>query len=238
MGCGGFRRQPPIGVRNRPRCRQVTRGWQLFSDTLDVVVSYYMSGKYSPSEDPKTWSTLRERTVFEESKRVMEAQKADIDDLDDKALRTVRISAVLVTVGATGIEIIGLEGINVDLAIVSTVSFILTLVFGVIVYNESDELVGPKSEYLRKMRENSMTEDWDEDFLYQMEHWIDENQSIVEFNGYLLIICQTFFVFAVAAGVSSLLGLTWLQFALGGIVLVLLVYVTLRLLKLVISGTK
>lgn len=196
-----------------------------------------MAGKYSPSEDPKTWSTLRERTIFEESKRVMEAQKADIDDLDDKALRTVRISAVLVTVGATGIEIIGLEGINVDLAIVSTVSFILTLVFGVIVYNESDELVGPKSEYLKKMRKNSMTEDWDEDFLYQMEHWIDENQSIVEFNGYLLIICQTFFVFAVAAGVSSLLDLTWLQFALGGIVLVLLVYVTLRLLKLVISET-
>lgn len=196
-----------------------------------------MAGKYSPSEDPKTWSTLRERTIFEESKRVMEAQKADIDDLDDKALRTVRISAVLVTVGATGIEIIGLEGINVDLAIVSTVSFILTLVFGVIVYNESDELVGPKSEYLKKMRKNSMTEDWDEDFLYQMEHWIDENQSIVEFNGYLLIICQTFFVFAVAAGVSSLLDLTWFQFALGGIVLVLLVYVTLRLLKLVISET-
>jgi hypothetical protein len=132
-------------------------------------------------------------------------------------------------------EIIGLDQINSNLAIVSTASFMLTLVFGVMVYNESDELVGPKSEYLRKMRENSMAADWDQDFLYQMEHWIDENQSIVEFNGYLLIICQIFFIIAVATGVSSLLGLSWPEFAVGAVVLVLLVSLTLYLLKSTIS---
>lgn len=187
-----------------------------------------MVGNYSPFEDPNSWSNLRKRTVFEESKRVMEAQKADIDDLDDKALRTVRISAVLVAVGATGIEIIGIDQIQAELATVSTASFILTLVFGVIVYNESDELVGPKAEYLRKMRENSMSKEWSDDFLYQMEFWIKENQTIVEFNGYLLIICQMFFIFAVATGVSSLLGLIWVQFIGGGVLLVVLVGATLK----------
>ena len=169
---------------------------------------------------------------------MMKAQKSDIDDLDDKALRTVRISAVLVAVGGTGMEVIGLDRINTDLAVVSIGSFMLTLVFGVMVYNESDELVGPKSEYLRKMRENSMAAEWDADFLYQMEHWIGQNQSIVEFNGYLLIICQIFFIFAVATGVSSLLGLTWTQFIAGVIALVLLVSLTLYLLRSAISDSK
>jgi hypothetical protein len=43
-----------------------------------------VTGKDSSPDDSKTWSTLREKTVFEESKRVMEAQKSDIDDLETR----------------------------------------------------------------------------------------------------------------------------------------------------------
>lgn len=190
-----------------------------------------MAGGSSSSWDPTSWDSLREKTVFEEGKRVMEAQKSDIDDLDDKALRTVRISSVLLAVGATGVEVIGLEQINSDLATASVTSFLLTLVFGVIVYNESDELVGPKAGYLQKMRENSMKKDWDDDFLYQIEHWIEKNQKIVEFNGYLLIICQIFFISAVATGVSSLLGLSNRESVIGAVILVVLVGLTFLVLK-------
>lgn len=169
------------------------------------------------------WSTLREKTVYEESKQVMEAQKSDIDDLDDKALRTVRITAILLTFGATGAGVIGVESVNNTVAAISIASFLLSLVFGVIVYNESDELVGPTAAYLKKMRTNEMEKSWDEDFLYQLEYWIDDNQAIVEFNGYLLIVCQIFFIFGVGTGVPALLGMTGKQVIAGLVVLFMLI---------------
>lgn len=174
-----------------------------------------MSDDDSISGDEKSWGTFREKVIYEESKQVMEAQKSDITDMDDKALRTVRITAVLLAAGATGIEIIGMDNINESLALASVGAFLLSMIFGVIVYNESDELVGPKAWYIEKMRENSFKQDWDDDFLYQLEGWIKDNQDIVEFNGYILMFCQIFFLTGVVLGVASLLSLEVTQAIIG-----------------------
>lgn len=177
------------------------------------------------------WPTLREKTVYEESKQVMEAQKSDIDDIDDKALRTVRITAILLAVGATGVEVIGLDAVNTTVGIISIACFLLSLVFGVIVYNESNELIGPKASYLRKMREEDLEKPWDEDFLYQLEGWVEENQITVEFNGYLLIVCQSFFVAGVEIGVFALLGLNIGEIILGVFVLSIIVLLIFGVIK-------
>jgi hypothetical protein len=174
----------------------------------------------SDENTSSSWSNLRQKTVYEECKQVLDAQKSDIDDLDDKALRTVRITAILLAGGATGIEIIGVGNVNDGIAAVSVFSFLISLVFGVIVYNESDELIGPKASYLTKMRENSMKKSWDDDFLYQLENWVDSNQEIVEFNGYLLMVCQFFFILGVGTGVSALLGMSNKQVLCGAGVLI------------------
>lgn len=180
------------------------------------------------------WQSLRKKTVYEECKQVMNAQKRDIDDLDDKALRTVRITAILLTVGASGVEVIGLDSINRTTATISVASFFLSLIFGVMVYNESDELVGPKASYLKKLRTNDTTEQWDDDYLYQLEHWVDSNQEIVEFNGYLLMSCQIFFILGVGTGVSALVGLSNRSvLAGGGIVLVIVVALTYSISQIV-----
>lgn len=175
------------------------------------------------------WSSLRERTIYEESKDVMEAQKRDIDDLDDKALRTVRITAILLAVGATGIEVIGIDVINEDVALFSLASFLISLVFGVLTYNESDEVIGPTADYIKKMRNESMKKAWDDDFLYQLQEWVDDNQTTVEFNGYLLVVCQMFFILGVGTGVAALLGLAnrLVIIGIGGLLVVCAVIVLL-----------
>lgn len=160
------------------------------------------------SSSDNSWSSLRKKTVYEECKQVMNAQKADIDDLDDKALRTVRITAILLTVGASAAEVIGLNSVNQTMATVSVSSFLLSLIFGVLVYNESDELIGPKASYLEKLRTDDLKKDWEDDYLYQLENWVDSNQETVEFNGALLMVCQLFFILGVGAGVSTLVGLS------------------------------
>ncbi|USZ68920.1 hypothetical protein NGM10_04085 [Halorussus salilacus] len=162
------------------------------------------------SEDPE-WRNNRERITYEEGRHVLEAQKSDIDDIDDKALRTVRITALLLGVGATGVRVIGTSGINKSVAALSLFSFLLSLTFGVIVYNESNEVIGPKASYLGRLRRNEMSAPWEADLLVQFEGWISANQTIVEFNGYLLIACQLFFVLGVSLGAASLLALKSLE---------------------------
>ena len=153
-------------------------------------------------------SSLRNETTYEESKRVMQGQKSDIDDMDDKALRTVRLTAAILAVGATGVEIISVENINSLLAGFSLLFLVSSAVFGLIVYNESNILVGPKASFLKKMRTDETDNDWETDLLKQMGNWISTNQEKVELNGALLNICQSFFILGVVTGIPAILGIT------------------------------
>lgn len=158
------------------------------------------------------WTSQRKQTIYEESKRVMQGQKADIDDMDDKALRTVRLNAAILAIGATGLEISGIGEINFLLAGFSIVFLVSSAIFGVIVYNESNILVGPKSSFLGKMRTQKSDDGWEKELLEEMERWITDNQTRVELNGALLTICQSFLVLGVLTGVPAILGASFESF--------------------------
>jgi hypothetical protein len=158
------------------------------------------------------WTSQRKQTIYEESKRVMQGQKADIDDMDDKALRTVRLNAAILAIGATGLEISGIGEVNFLLAGFSIVFLVSSAIFGVIVYNESNILVGPKSSFLGKMRTQEPDDGWEKELLEEMEKWITNNQTRVELNGALLTVCQLFLVFGVLTGVPAILGASFGSF--------------------------
>lgn len=158
------------------------------------------------------WTSDRMQTTYEESKRVMQGQKADIDDMDDKALRTVRLNAAILAIGATGIEVSGIGEVNSILAGFSIVSLVSSAIFGVIVYNESNILVGPKASFLNTMRNQKSDEEWEKELLEEMERWITNNQTRVELNGALLSICQAFLVSGVLTGVPAILGASFETF--------------------------
>lgn len=157
-------------------------------------------------DDDSEWRTTRERVTYEEGRRVLEAQKSDIDDMDDKALRTVRITALLLGVGATGVRVIGVSNVDSVLASLSLSSFFLSLFFGVAVYNESNEVIGPSADYLGTLRRDELN-DWENDLLAQIDGYVRQNRSIVEFNSDLFLMHQSFFVGGVALGTASLLSL-------------------------------
>lgn len=177
------------------------------------------------------WPTNRERISYEEGRHVLEAQKSDIDDMDDKALRTVRVTALLLGVGATGVRVIGIPSIDGTIAGSSLASFLLSLLFGVTVYNESNELIGPKADYLGRLRRNDLSAPWEQDLLVQFEGWIADNQTIVERNGYLLIACQLFFVLGVLFGTAGLLGFGPAETVLFGSFLLTVLLVTVVLIE-------
>lgn len=152
------------------------------------------------------WSSLRNEVTYEESKRVMEGQKSDVDDMDDKALRTVRLTAGILAIGVTGIEVVGPGDVNRLLAGFSIVFFASSAISGLVVYNESNILVGPKASFLNEMRTGDSGDDWEDELLGEMETWITDNQERVELNGALLSVCQLFFVLGVVAGVPAVAG--------------------------------
>jgi hypothetical protein len=165
-----------------------------------------MSEETSESTDDDVWESDRHKIIHKEGVRVLQAQKTDIDDLDDKALRTVRIIAVLLAVGASVIEI-GQVDPNETTILFSIGLFLLSSIFGIIVYSESYEVVGPKASYLEDLETNSLSKPWREDYIHQFPGWVSENQTTVEINTYFLNICQFFFMLALATGILSLTGL-------------------------------
>ncbi|MBP1923460.1 hypothetical protein J2751_002502 [Halorubrum alkaliphilum] len=165
-----------------------------------------MTSDSAESDVRPEWPSQREQIVYREGVRVLKAQKEDIDDLDDKALRTVRITAILLVAGVTAIEIGEIDP-NSNVLFISILPFLFSSVFGIIVYNESDELIGPKASYLTKIANDDIEHGWRSDFLHQLPGWISKNQRVVELNGYLLGICQVFFAIGVGTGILALAGL-------------------------------
>jgi hypothetical protein len=186
--------------------------------------------------DGPAWRSNRERITYEEGRHVLEAQRADIDDIDDKALRTVRITALLLGVGVTGVRVTGTGHINKVVASASLFSFLVSLLFGIFVYNESDEVIGPTANYLGRLRRNDTSAQWEADLLVQFENWIDENRKIVDFNGRLLVTCQFFFILGISFGTAALLALEMVEVLLLSTVLFLMVVVTLIVIKSKVRG--
>lgn len=151
------------------------------------------------------WSTKNRQVTYEQGSRVLEAQKDDINDLDDKALRTVRITALLIGVAATGLQAVDDLTVNDTTAGIGLSSLFISLIFGVLTYSESSEIVGPTADYINNMRDGRRGTDWEMDLLLQLPGWISRNQEKVERNALLFTFCQFTLVVGVGFGAASLM---------------------------------
>ena len=100
------------------------------------------------------WSEKRREIAYTEARAVIDAQNTTMADIDDKAMRTVRLNAVLLGLLVTGLQFASgmfhttvLRGAFV-LLIASTVS-------GIITYNESNLYVGPRGTYIEALAGDS-----------------------------------------------------------------------------------
>lgn len=168
------------------------------------------SGGADKEEDQSTnqslsWSSKNHEVVYEQGNDVLNAQKEDINEIDDKALRTVRITALVIGVGATGLQAITDIQVNEQTAMLGGFLLFLSLTFGVITYTESSEIVGPTAQYLDNMRGGRNGTDWEVDYLVQIPGWISRNQEKVERNALLFSFCQFLLITGVGFGAASLL---------------------------------
>ena len=132
----------------------------------------------------------RREVTYEEARAVLEAQRETLSDMDTKAVRTVRLTVVLLGVLLSAWRV--KSGLFEPVfATTGGVALVGSLAAGTFTYSESDLYFGPSKEYLEQLTDGDFEErSWDHDLLYTFGVWIAENREEVQFYGRLLFTTQ------------------------------------------------
>lgn len=148
------------------------------------------------------WSDERREIAYDEARAVIEAQNATITDVDDKAMRTVRLNAVLLGLLVTGLQFAP----GVFHVATLQAAFALPVgssVCGVVTYSESSLYVGPRGRYVEELAEDDFLGSWETDLLGTMAGMIAENRDVVGSNAAWLTATQVALIFGIAAAGAS-----------------------------------
>lgn len=138
------------------------------------------------------WSEIRLEVTYTEARAVIESQRDVISDIDDKAIRTVRLNAVIVGIVVAAAQLAGASMFHFPIPSGGTLSLFLSLGAGLITYSESDLYLGPNKAYIEQLSENGFDgRDWEIDLLVRMGDWITANHEHIQWNGRLLFLTQT-----------------------------------------------
>ena len=137
------------------------------------------------------WTECREEVTYQEARTVIDHQIDTLSDIDDKALRTVRLTVVLVGVLATAIELNVVQNLDDTLLVVGGGMLFLSMLIGMTTYGESDLYLGPNKSYINTLADSDFDDEtWDEDLLTTMGEWIEDNYNEISWNARLLTYTQ------------------------------------------------
>lgn len=151
------------------------------------------------------WPNDRVETAYKEARAVIEAQNSTMADIDNKAMRTVRLNAVLIGLLLAAANAVDTFIFEPNLLVLSIVALGLSILFGMFTYNESDLYVGPKGEYIEELADGSMGEIWHQDLLQTFSGMITDNGNEIHWNSLLLTISQAGLAIGLGAAILSVL---------------------------------
>lgn len=151
-----------------------------------------------------SWSNERRETVYEEARAVIDAQNETISDIDNKAMWTVRLTAILIGLLVTGVQFAP-DAFQQSWLEVATGSFAISGFLGIVTYNESNLFVGPTGEYVEELAEGTYEkEEWDEDLLITFAGMISENYDAIKWNARLLSATLLFLIIGIGFIILSI----------------------------------
>lgn len=149
------------------------------------------------------WPEIRHEIAYGEARAVVDAQNATMSDIDDKAMRTVRLIAVLLGLLVTGVQFAPAAFDDLGLRL-SFALFVLSTMCGVVTYNESNLYVGPRGAYIEDMSATEFFDPpWQEHFLETMAGMIAQNEDEIRRNARWLTATQVTLVAGVTAAVGA-----------------------------------
>lgn len=149
------------------------------------------------------WPDKRREIAYTEARAVIDAQNATMADIDDKAMRTVHLNAVILGLLVTAFEFAA-DMFNTVALSVAFVLLIISTVCGVITYNESNLYVGPRGEYIEDLASDDFSNPpWEEDLLVTMAGMIAENYDDIRRNSNWLTATQVALVLGIGTAIVA-----------------------------------
>lgn len=145
------------------------------------------------------WADARLETTYENARAVLEAQRETVANIDEKALRTVRLTVLL---GGGFASAYSITGISLDgfWVLLGSTFLVASLVSGVLTYEESSLYLGPGEAYLRQLVDDDFQETpWHRDLIETYATWVGENRTQVRSNARYLFATQMFLACGVVA---------------------------------------
>lgn len=148
-------------------------------------------GLQSDDFDPETLQVQRE-----EAKDVLQQQNEKLRDIDDKALRTVRITVLLIGVLLSTLQFFGGSTSSVNaFTVFGSWSLVFSVVSGVFTYSVSGPYFGPGSQYVDRVLDRTPSKaDWEETLLRGYADWMDSMRELNDTNAKLLLLTQALLV--------------------------------------------
>lgn len=167
------------------------------------------------SEDFSYPSNIRSlRVTHEEARTVLDHQISILNDIDNKATKTVRITAVILGIVVSAPSVIQnpLNFVN-QFTKWGVVGLVLSICLGMFTYSSSSPDLGPNPADINRMLDNKYREDeWLVLLLDSYQDWIDRTQQVNRFNGVFLALSQLSLITSLALlawGVKKALEITF-----------------------------
>lgn len=134
----------------------------------------------------------QEDLIYNEARTVLEYQIETLNDIDDKAARTVRITALLVGAVFGAISFGDKASLIVnEYTWWGSVSLLLAVVLGMATYSQSSPYFGPRPDDWRTLRTDGSKQGTVRLLIEEgYRGWIDYNDSINKINTYFLLLTQ------------------------------------------------
>lgn len=151
------------------------------------------------------WQNRRLEVTHGEARAVIEAQNETMTDIDDKAMRTVRLTAALIGVLVAAIQFA--PAIFHDgFLLAGIVLLIISMIVGIVTYDESNLYLGPRGEYIEALSADAFADDhWDQDLLETFAGMIAENYDDIQWNARLLRWSLRLLISGLVVAVASIL---------------------------------
>lgn len=177
-----------------------TTGDHSTEDADDVSIFYDQDASAAPppapaSTDPSGYNPDVLEFLHADAKRVVDHQIDDLDDIDDKALRTVRITMVVFGILVASAQLEGAEAVVTRWTLAGSSLLIGSIIAGVLTYSASNPHFGPGPDYLESVLEESYSATEERyEAVSSYASWMRKNEGIVQQNGTYLLITQVLLI--------------------------------------------
>lgn len=150
-------------------------------------------GNDRPTEPPSGRHVRTLRITRKEAREVLDTQLATITDIDEKAMRTVRIALLLVGIALSASAFPNAVMLVNWVTISAVFSLVLSILCGIVTYGASNPAVGVSRRYLTEAREVPYTEaEWLTLVIAGYDEWIADAEQLTTSNVRTLTASQLF----------------------------------------------